>query len=247
MKAGFSVSRNSRSRIERDGSSKRLRRSRAPRRKPETCSFRYSPGPVREPRVDRILEHEDALRDATRRGDHHDDHDLGLQQQHLDVPHDRRLEWRRRDEREQVRDLRERIRGRLEGSVDLVPDGFEVEQQLARASIERLEQAVDVEPVAEIGRHAPGGGMRVRQEAELLELGQLVPHGRRRHLHPAAAREGLRTDGLPDREIVLDHVLEDHPLPRRELLRGFRHVPMVAVGSDRTRRICRRFRPEARP
>ena len=100
-------------------SSKRLRRSRAPRRRPANVSFRYCAGPLGEARVDRLLEGEEPLRHASRRRDHDDHDDLRLEQQDLDVAHDRRLERRRRHEREQVRQVRERLGRRAERRVDL--------------------------------------------------------------------------------------------------------------------------------
>ena len=57
--------------------------------------------------------------DAAGRRDHDDHHDVRLEQEHLDVADRRRLERRRRDEREQPRHLREHLGRRLERLLDL--------------------------------------------------------------------------------------------------------------------------------
>ena len=44
----------------------------------------------------------------------------------------------------------------------------------------RLQQLVGVVAVAALGRHAPRGGVRMREQAERLELGELGADGRRR-------------------------------------------------------------------
>ena len=76
-------------------------------------------GPLGQAGVDRPLEGEDALGDAAGRGD--DDHheDLRLQDQHLDVPDRRRVHGRGGHDGHEVGDLRERLRGRAHGRVDL--------------------------------------------------------------------------------------------------------------------------------
>ncbi len=51
--------------------------------------------PLDQTRVDLLLELEDPLRHAARGGDHDDDHDAGLELQHLDVAHRGGLERRR--------------------------------------------------------------------------------------------------------------------------------------------------------
>ena len=68
---------------------------------------------LRRPRdeavVDGRLERQDALGHAAGRGDDHDHDDLRLQRQDLDVADRRGLQRRRGDDREQVRDLRQRL------------------------------------------------------------------------------------------------------------------------------------------
>ena len=69
-----------------------------------------------------------------------------------------------------------------------------------------LEQAVDVQPVARIGRHAPGGGMRLPDEPLFLEPRQDVADGRRRQ----AERAVLGQPGGRHRLALVD-VLGDQP------------------------------------
>ena len=90
--------------------------------------------PVDEAGVDGLAEAEDPLRDAAGRGDHDDHHDLRLEQQHLDVAHGRRPERRRRDEREQPRQLGEHLGRRLQRGVDLVARGRQVEREARPAA-----------------------------------------------------------------------------------------------------------------
>ncbi|MNC89161.1 hypothetical protein D3C83_50630 [compost metagenome] len=65
-----------------------------------------------------------------------------------------------------------------------------------------LEQQIDERAVAAVGRHAPGRGMRLVDVAELLELGEHVPDGRRRHPETALLREHLRRHGLARIDVV---------------------------------------------
>ena len=169
--------------------------------------------PRDEPLVDRLREREAQVRDAARRRDQDDHHDLGLEQQHLDVAHRRRLERRRRDEREQPRHLRQHLGRRLERLLDLGARRGQPELEPGRAHLGPREQLVDVEPVARLGRHAARRGVRMGQQADPLELGQLVADGRRRHAEPGALDERLRADRLPGRHVLLDDEPEDVALP----------------------------------
>ncbi len=69
---------------------------------------------------------------------------------------------------------------------------------------EPLEQRVDVDAVAAVGGDAARRRVRVRQQPARLELGELRPHGRRRHPQPAAGDEVLRPDRLPRADVLLD-------------------------------------------
>ena len=103
------------------GSSSRRRSVAEPRRRPIDLLLEVGAGPVDEPGVDRLLELEHPLRDASRRGDHDDDHGPRLQLQHVDMPHRGGPERRCGDEREQARRLRERLGRRPECRLELAP------------------------------------------------------------------------------------------------------------------------------
>jgi hypothetical protein len=75
---------------------------------------------------------------------------------------------------------------------ELVADHQPIDWRQAEARRQRL----DVQPVAGIGRDATGAGMRVGQIAGVLELGQNVAHGRRRHAEAIAVDQGLAADRL---------------------------------------------------
>ena len=107
-----------------------------------------------------------------------------------DVPrglrHDvRRLRQHRIDER----------RRRCRGAAALRPR--------SRSGAERLrfEQEIDVEAVAAVGRDAAGRGVRLLDEAFLLEPRQDVADRGRRHAEPGRAHEERRGDGLARRDV----------------------------------------------
>jgi hypothetical protein len=111
-------------------------------------------GPLGQAGVDRPLEGEDALGHAAGRGD--DDHheDLRLQDQHLDVPDRRRVDGRGGHDGHEVGDLRERLRGRAHGRVDLA--AHELQRQRALVVGLLAQELVDEVAVAGVGGHAAG-------------------------------------------------------------------------------------------
>ena len=68
----------------------------------------------------------------------------------------------------------------------------------------RVDDRFDVEPVASIGRHAPGARVRMSQQAGGLELGEDAPDGRARHAKAVALDKGLAADRLGGRDVFLD-------------------------------------------
>ena len=68
---------------------------------------------------------------------------------------------------------------------------------------------LDVEAVAGIGRHAPGGRVRVPEEALRLQLGQDVAHGRRADAQGVALDERLRSDRRGGGDVFLDDGQQD--------------------------------------
>jgi len=147
---------------------------------------------------------------------HDDHHDLGLEKQHLDAHDRRRLEGRRRDEREQTRHLREHVGRRLERRLDLGARRVQVERELGRLGIEPVEQLVRVVAIAALGRNAPRRGVGMREQAERLELGELGADRRRRRGEPGGLDERLRAHGLARRDVFLDDAPQDLLLTRGE-------------------------------
>src|SRR5262249_51014978 len=66
-------------------------------------------------------------------------------------------------------------------------------------------------------RHAAGRGVRVREQAEPLQLGELAANGRRRDVEPDARDERPRPDRLPARDVLLDDTAQDRPLAPRQI------------------------------
>ena len=65
----------------------------------------------------------------------------------------------------------------------------------------------------------------MRQQPERLELGQLAPHGRRRHVHARSLDERFRPDGLAGRDVLFDHPPQDLAPAGGELFHGRPIVP----------------------
>jgi hypothetical protein len=170
-------------------------------------------GPVDEPAVDGLVEREHPLRDAAGRGDDHDHDDLRLQRQDLDVADRRGLEGRRGDDRQEVRDLRERLGRQAHRLVDLAAGQRELDVAAARR---RRQQAVDEVAVAGVRRHAPGRGVRVAEKPVLLELGELVADGRRAGPQLGIGGERAGRHGLHRRLVGEHHLAEDQLLARRQ-------------------------------
>ena len=192
-----------------------------------------------------MLELEDPLRDAPGGGDHDDDHDPRLELEHLDVPHRRRLERRRRDEREQVSRVGERLRRASQRLLQLVPHRGQVERERRRPSLDHPDELLRVEAIAALGGDAPCGRVGMHQEPDRLELGELAPNGRRRQVETHAPSRGMRVHEQADRlelgELVADgrgRDVEPRALHERLEPTG---TP-VATYSSTTRRRISRFR-----
>src|SRR5574339_214756 len=70
------------------------------------------------------------------------------------------------------------------------------------------------------------------QEPELLEIGELAPHGRGGDAEPGALDEGARADRLAGRHVLLYHPPQDLPFAGAELVT--RHF---SDGSPDSRRV----------
>ena len=161
--------------------------------------------PFGEAGIDRLGEGEDPLGDPTGGRDHHGHHELRLEQDHLDVADARRLERRRGHEREQVRDLRKRVRGRAERLVDVALRLREVQsQRRRRPRLELPQDAIDVGAVARVRRNTPCGRVRVGQETVLLEHRELVLHRGGGRLDAGTLDKRPRADGCARGDVALD-------------------------------------------
>ena len=142
----------------------------------------------------------------------------GWRRKHLDMTHGRCLDGRCGHERQQSRELGEHVRRRLERGLELAARLGELERERRRTGLEALEQAVGEEPVAVLCGHAAGGGVRMREQALPLELGQLAAHRRRRDVQPRPLDECLRRDRLAGRHVLLHDEAEDLALSLRQLV-----------------------------
>ena len=174
---------------------------------------------------------EQALRDAACGRDDHDHDQLRLQEQHLHMPHVRRLERRRRDERQQPRHLREHLGCGLQRRLDLGVRRREIERERGRLRLKASEQLVGVVAVATLGRHAPGGRVRMREQPAAFQLCQLRPHRRRRDPQVGPLDERLRADGLSRADELLDDTAEDRPLPLAQLHRCLHLQEILAAAA----------------
>ena len=82
-------------------------------------------------------------------------------------------------------------------------------QLLDRRQRHGLDDRLDVEAVAGVGRHAAGAGVRMGQQAGHLELGEDVADGRAGHAEAVALDERLAADRLCGRDVFLDDGPED--------------------------------------
>ena len=200
---------------------------RAPTFMPDELLVQVRGGPVDQSGVDRAAEREDALRHAAGRGD--DDHHqhLRLEREHLDVADRRSADRRRGDDRQQVRDLRQRLRRHAHRLVDLAPHQRQLQLGLALAA--RRQQAIDEVAVAGVGRHAPGGGVRMRQQTLLLEHGELVADRRRPAGDVGVGGERLRRHRLVGGVEAVDDFPEQQLLTRREHASECKNDALVAA------------------
>src|SRR5436190_11313413 len=94
----------------------------------------------------------------------------------------------------------------------------------ARHGLKALaEQLVHVVAVALVGGHAAGRGVRVLEQPELLERGELGADRRRPPRHVGLLGEPLRPDGLAELDVALDDLAEDY-----RLALGYIHTSILA-------------------
>ncbi len=87
-----------------------------------------------------------------------------------------------------------------------------------------LQQAVDEQPQAGVGRQAPGADVRRAQQAQLGQVLHGVADRGRRQVH-AAARQGARAHRLAGLQIGLHDPAEDVAGARVQLGKGWRRDP----------------------
>ena len=174
-------------------------------------------GELGEALVDGVGEGEDTLGDLPgRRDDHHHD-EPRLQREDLDVAQRRRGDRRRGDHGQQLGDARQRLGGLAQRVVDLARGAVPLQEDRRRGRAATLgDDDVDVVAVAGVGGHPPRGGVRVRQHAHVLEVGEVVADGRRGHAEVMPLAEVLGPDRRAERDVFLDDGPQDLLLPSRE-------------------------------
>ena len=83
-----------------------------------------------------------------------------------------------------------------------------------------LEQVVDVLAIAAVGGRAPGGRVRVAQQADVLQARELGAHGRGAPRHVRLVGQPPRADRLTARDVRLDDLLEQEALTLVDLHAG---------------------------
>ena len=113
----------------------------------------------------------------------------------------------------------------------------QVERERPGPRLEALEQLVRVEAVAALGGDPTRRGVRVREQPERLELGELAANGRRRDTETGALDEPLRADRLARGDVLLDDAPQDLRLRVAQLRRICRgHLQARRPGARRSRR-----------
>ena len=127
---------------------------------------------------------------------------------------------------------REHLGRRAKRLLDLVAHRAEVDPERVGTAFERVDELLGVQAVAALRRRPSGRRVRMRQQTEVLELGELAAHRRRREVETGALDERARADRLAGRDVLLDDEPQDLALPGCELHLG----PMVAGSSAVSRR-----------
>src|SRR5262249_1226021 len=111
--------------------------------------------------------------------------------------------------------------------------GREIEREGGRLRLEPSEQLVGVQAVPALCRNASRGRVRMREQAEVLELGELCADRRRRDAKVGALDERLRADRLSCAHELLAHAAADRLLPLAELHR-FGHLQEILAAAQAT-------------
>ena len=145
---------------------------------------------------------------------------LGVSGDELDVTHRRSGQRRVLHDGDLTGELREQPHAAVD---DVVEVEGAVEEALDRTPLGRGERAhlgepVDEQAVALVGGDAPGRGVRLRDEAFVLERGHVVADGGRRDVQVVTVDQRPRADRLVGGDVVLDDgaqhgepAILDHP------------------------------------
>ncbi len=169
--------------------------------------------------------------DMARLGDRHDQGAAGTEIDELDVLQ-RLLGLGRHDHAGTARQARQQGRGLFQRLGHAAADGRAARLDalaLLFGDVADLEQAVDEQPQAGIGRQAAGGGVRRVKQPDILQIGHDVADGGGRQGFAELAGECARADRLAGLDIALDHQPQDLTGTLAQL--GHRSGLPLALGS----------------
>ena len=156
--------------------------------------------------VNGVPEFDDALVDAPRVGDHHQQESGRGQGHHLEVPHARRGQRRVLHDRDLAGELGQQPDGAAQHVVEVDPGLEEGQDRSSLRGRKRLDvvQPVDELAVALLGGHPARAGVRLRDVALGLKDGHVIAHGRTGDAEVVPLDERFRTDRLLGRNEVGD-------------------------------------------
>ena len=137
-----------------------------------------------------------------------------MKRHELDALEHRVLVGRRDREADVPRGFRQDVRRRRQQVVNHRRiAGFLAQPRFDPAGVPRrpaaLQEQIDVEAVAEIGRNPARGGVRLPDVPHVLELGQHVPDRSRGHVEPGPVHQGGRCHGLARFDVITHQRGED--------------------------------------
>ncbi len=145
----------------------------------------------------------------------HQDHQRTIvgEPDELDLRDGRLLRARKGHDTGEARHVRQQLRRRRDQCLGVVTRGVELAPQFGKGRIvfdrrARLEQRIDEESIALVGGHAPRGGVRRADKAELLEVGNDVADGGRGQREPGFAGQGAGADRLTVTNVTADQHLQ---------------------------------------
>ena len=148
--------------------------------------------------IDGVAELHDALVDAARVGDHHQQKPGRGEGDHLETAHARRGQRRVLHDRNLARELGQQPNGAAQHVVEVDPGFEERQDRAALRSRQRLDfvEAVDELAIALLGGHPARTGVWLSDVALCLQDSHIVANRRARYAEIVLLDEGLRTDRL---------------------------------------------------